>query len=140
MKYNLRVSSSQWKNRKAHFTALSIVRRALMSSRLSLELRSKYSVRLMPVLKDDEVQVVRGTFKGREGKAVQVYLKKWVIHIEHITREKVNGSIANVGINPSKVLITKLRLDKDRKTKGRTAADKDKGTKFIAEDIMQNVD
>ncbi|TQD89584.1 hypothetical protein C1H46_024881 [Malus baccata] len=84
----------------------------------------------MPVRKDDEVQVVRGTYKGREGKVVQVYRRKLV----------------NVGINPSKVVITKLRLDKDRKSlldrkaKGRAAADKDKGTKFTAEDIMQNVD
>jgi large subunit ribosomal protein L26e len=29
--------------------------------------------------------------QGREGKIVQVYRKKWVIHIERITREKVNG-------------------------------------------------
>ncbi len=42
--------------------------------------------------KDDEVSVVRGTYKGREGKIVQVYRKKWVIHIERITREKVNGA------------------------------------------------
>jgi ribosomal protein uL24 len=45
----------------------------------------------VPIRKDDEVQVVRGTFKGREGKVVQVYRRKWVIHIERITREKVNG-------------------------------------------------
>jgi ribosomal protein L24 len=29
--------------------------------------------------------------QGREGKVTQVYRKKWVIHIERITREKVNG-------------------------------------------------
>ncbi len=45
----------------------------------------------MPVRKDDEVQVVRGPYKGREGKVVQVYRRKWVIHVERITREKVNG-------------------------------------------------
>jgi hypothetical protein len=45
----------------------------------------------VPVRKDDEVQVVRGTYKGREGKVVQVYRRKWVIHVERITREKVNG-------------------------------------------------
>ncbi|KAA8522596.1 hypothetical protein F0562_013043 [Nyssa sinensis] len=144
MKYNPRVSSSRRKNRKAHFTAPSSVRRVLMSAPLSTDLRSKYNVRSMPVRKDDEVQVVRGTYKGREGKVVQVYRRKWVIHIERITREKVNGSTVNVGINPSKVLITKLRLDKDRKSlldrkaKGRAAADKDKGAKFTAEDIMQS--
>ncbi|KAK9135286.1 hypothetical protein Syun_014616 [Stephania yunnanensis] len=146
MKYNPRVSSSRRKNRKAHFTAPSSVRRVLMSAALSSDLRSKYNVRSVPVRKDDEVQVVRGTFKGREGKVVQVYRRKWVIHIERITREKVNGSTVNVGINPSKVVVTKLRLDKDRKAllerkaKGRAAADKDKGAKFTAEDIMQNVD
>ncbi|KAM5579846.1 large ribosomal subunit protein uL24z-like [Rosa sericea] len=146
MKRNPRVSSSRRKSRKAHFTAPSSVRRVLMSAPLSSDLRSKYTVRSMPVRKDDEVQVVRGTYKGREGKVVQVYRRKWVIHIERITREKVNGSTVNVGINPSKVVITKLRLDKDRKSlldrkaKGRAAADKDKGTKFTAEDIMQNVD
>jgi ribosomal protein L24 len=29
--------------------------------------------------------------QGREGKVTQVYRKKWVIHIERVTREKVNG-------------------------------------------------
>ena len=48
-------------------------------------------VRSVPVRKDDEVMVVRGTYKGREGKVVQVYRRKWVIHVERITREKVNG-------------------------------------------------
>ena len=33
-----------------------------------------------------------GAMQGREGKVVQVYRKKWVIHIERITREKVNGA------------------------------------------------
>ncbi|KAJ3700867.1 hypothetical protein LUZ61_004572 [Rhynchospora tenuis] len=121
MKYNPRVSSSRRKSRKAHFTAPSSVRRVLMSAPLSAELRNKYNVRSVPVRKDDEVQVVRGTYKGREGKIVQVYRKKWVIHVERITREK-------------------LKLDKDRKAlldrkaRGR-AADKAKG-KFTAEDVV----
>jgi hypothetical protein len=51
-------------------------------------------VRSVPIRKDDEVQVVRGTFKKREGKVVQVYRRKWVIHVERITREKVNGAYA----------------------------------------------
>jgi large subunit ribosomal protein L26e len=72
MKYNPRVSSSRRKCRKAHFTAPSSVRRVLMSAPLSGELRNKYNVRSVPVRKDDEVQVVRGTYKGREGKIVQV--------------------------------------------------------------------
>jgi hypothetical protein len=46
----------------------------------------------MPVRKDDEVSVVRGTYKGREGKIIQCYRKKWVIHIDRITREKQSGA------------------------------------------------
>ncbi|XP_074589027.1 large ribosomal subunit protein uL24y-like [Curcuma longa] len=139
MKFNPRVSSSRRKCRKAHFSAPSSVRRILMSSPLSTDLRNKYNVRSVPVRKDDEVQVVRGSYKGREGKVVQVYRRKWVIHVERITREKVNGSTVNVGINPSKVVITKLKLDKDRKAlldrkaSGR-AADKSKG-KFTVDEV-----
>ena len=38
-----------------------------------------HQVRAVPIRKDDEVTVVRGNYKGREGKVVQVYRKKWVI-------------------------------------------------------------
>ena len=30
--------------------------------------------------------------QGKEGKVMQVYRKKWVIHIERVNREKVNGA------------------------------------------------
>ena len=42
--------------------------------------------------KEDEVRIVRGSFKGKEGKVVQVYRKKWVIHVDKVTRDKVNGT------------------------------------------------
>ena len=116
MKLNNKVTSSRRKNRKAHFSAPSSVRRKLMSSPLSKELRQKYNVRSMPIRKDDEVQVTRGHFKSQQvGKVIQVYRKKWVIHIERIQREKANGATVSVGIHPSKVEIVKLKLDKDRK-------------------------
>jgi len=61
-------------------------------------------------------QVVRGHYKGQQvGKVVQVYRKKFVVHIERIQREKANGASAHVGIHPSKVVIVKLKMDKDRK-------------------------
>merc|ERR1712188_301086 len=114
-KFSPNVSSSRRKSRKAHFTAVSHERRIIMSAALSSELRNKYHVRSMPVRKDDEVSVVRGTYKGREGKVIQCYRKKWVIHIERITKDKTNNATTQVGIDPSKVIITKLKLDKDRK-------------------------
>merc|ERR1712057_23646 len=115
MKFSPNVSSSRRKSRKAHFTAPSSVRRKIMSAHLNKELSQKYHVKSMPIRKDDEVIVVRGSNRGREGKVIQVYRKKYVIHIERVTREKSNGSTVNVGIHPSNVMITKLQLDKDRR-------------------------
>ena len=55
------------------------------------------------------LQIVRGHYKGQQvGKVVQVYRKKFVIHIERIQREKANGASVNVGIHPSKVNICQL--------------------------------
>ncbi|XP_027375742.1 60S ribosomal protein L26-like 1 [Bos indicus x Bos taurus] len=119
MKFNPFVTSDRSKNRKRHFNAPSHVRRKIMSSPLSKELRQKYNVRSMPIRKDDEVQVVRGHYKGQQiGKVVQVYTKKYVIHIERVQREKADGTTVHVGLHPSSlyaVVITRLKLDKDRK-------------------------
>ncbi|PVU90307.1 hypothetical protein BB559_004698 [Furculomyces boomerangus] len=85
-----------------------------MSSTLSKDLRAKHNVRSIPVVKGDEVIVTRGTHKGREGKVINVYRKKWVIHIDHLVREKVSGKSAPIGIHPSNVAITTLKINKDR--------------------------
>ena len=47
----------------------------------------------MPVRKDDEVIVKSGHFKGREGKVVEIYRKKWAVYIDKVQREKANGII-----------------------------------------------
>lgn len=126
-KMNKLVSSSRRKARKRHFNAPSHIRRRIMSSPLSKDLRQKYGVRSMPIRKDDEVQVcfdslfysnmfthhiliclkvVRGHFKSPQfGKVVSVYRSKYVVYIERVQREKANGATVNVGIHPSKVMI-----------------------------------
>ena len=45
-----------------------------------------------------------------------VYRLKYVIHIERVSREKSNGQSVPIGIAPSKVEVTKLKLDKDRES------------------------
>merc|ERR1719506_2252707 len=117
MKFNKAVSSARRTCRRNHFQADSTTRRKLMSAPLSKELRKKYNVRSLPIRKDDEVQVVRGapSVKNRDGKVIQVYRKKWVIHVERLVKEKTNGQPVPIGIHPSNVVITKLHLDPDRK-------------------------
>lgn len=73
-------------------------------------------VRSIPIRKDDEVTIVRGSNKGREGKITSVYRLKYIIHVERVVREKSNGQSVPLGIAPSKVVITKLKLDKDRES------------------------
>ena len=103
-----------------------------MSAPLSKELREKYNVRILdceiasspntpqvrsiPIRKDDEVIVVRGSNKGREGKITSVYRLKYIVHIERVVKEKSNGQSVPIGVHPSKVVITKLELDKDRES------------------------
>jgi len=108
------IASSRRKSRKAHFSAPSSIRRNIMSAPLSKELREKYNVRSIPIRKDDEVTIVRGSNKGREGKVTSVYRLKYVIHVERVTRDKASGQSVPLGIHPSKVVVTKLKLDKDR--------------------------
>ncbi|KAJ8101413.1 60S ribosomal protein [Lipomyces tetrasporus] len=114
MKVSKDVSSSRSKSRKAHFAAPSSVKRVIMSAPLSKELREKYKVRSVPIRKDDEISVVRGSYKGKEGKVTQVYRLKYIIQVEKLTKDKVDGSSVPVAVHPSKVVITKLKLDKDR--------------------------
>nr|ODN87803.1 60S ribosomal protein L26 [Cryptococcus depauperatus CBS 7841] len=108
-----------------------------MSSPLSKELRKEHNARSMPIRKDDEVLIVRGKYKGREGKVTQVYRKKWVIHVDRVHVEKSNAATVPVGIHPSNVVITSLKLDKDRKAilerKGSKAAKTEKGDVEMAE-------
>ncbi|KAI9724158.1 MAG: hypothetical protein M1828_003903 [Chrysothrix sp. TS-e1954] len=114
MKVNAATHSSRRKSRKAYFEAPSSVRRKIMSAPLSKELREKHNVTAIPIRKDDEVIIMRGTNKGREGKITSVYRLKYVVHVERVQKEKSNGQSAPIGIAPSKCQITKLKEDKDR--------------------------
>ncbi|KAH8684640.1 putative 60S ribosomal protein L26-2 [Tricladium varicosporioides] len=115
-KINSALHSSRRKSRKAHYDAPSSVRRTIMSAPLSKELREKYNVRSIPIRKDDEVLVVRGSNKGREGKITSVYRLKYIVHIERVVKDKSSGQSVPIGVHPSKVVITKLKLDKDRES------------------------
>eukprot|EP01017_Pseudomicrothorax_dubius_P024749 TRINITY_DN262_c0_g1_i1.p1 TRINITY_DN262_c0_g1~~TRINITY_DN262_c0_g1_i1.p1 ORF type:complete len:145 (+),score=47.76 TRINITY_DN262_c0_g1_i1:129-563(+) len=142
---NHEISSSRRKNRKAHFSAPSHIRRRLLSAHLSKDLRSKHPrVRSLPIRKDDEVTVVRGTHKGLKGKIIQSYRRRWYIHIEKLSKTKANGAPYHVPINPSNCVLTKLKLGRDREDliKRKSAGSgKGKGEKYTGKDVgMKSVD
>lgn len=117
MKFSNSVSSAPRVQRRLHFNAPSSERRVRMSAPLSKELRAKYNVRSLPIRKDDEVKIVRGSNKvtAVSGKVTACYRKKYAILVEGATKDKANGQTAKLTIQPSNVVITKLKLTKDRK-------------------------
>ncbi|EGR32478.1 hypothetical protein IMG5_081360 [Ichthyophthirius multifiliis] len=114
MKTHVEVTSSRRKQRKAHFGSPSHLRQQLMSAHLSADLRKKYNVRSLPIRKDDEVIIVRGKFKGNKGKVTQVYRKKWAVHVEKVSKNKLNGAPYQIPLSASQLVITKVKLDKNR--------------------------
>ena len=139
MKFNPNGSSSRRKSRKAHFTAPSHIRRKIMSASLSKDLRAKHGIRSLPIRKGDEVQIVRGNMGNppREGKVTEVYRKKFIIHVERATFEKQHtGALIEVPIHPSNCVITKIKMDKDRKD---LIARKSKKTEKYSEGDVSNM-
>merc|ERR1719198_78541 len=96
MKSHTSVSSQRRKGRKAHFSAPSSVRRKMMSAPLSKEVRTKYDCKSVPVRKGDSVLIKCGSkeggVKGKTGKVLTVYRRRWCIHVEKVVRDKKNGS------------------------------------------------
>jgi large subunit ribosomal protein L26e len=85
--------------------------------------------------------------KEAVAKVTTVYRRRYCIHVDRIIKEKTNGAQVPVPIHPSKVQITKLKLDKDRKAlierkkAGRSAGgDKGKGKYSAADAAMADVD
>ncbi|MCU6128201.1 50S ribosomal protein L24, partial [Clostridioides difficile] len=52
---------------------------------------------------------------GREGRVTTCQRKNFRIFVEGVSRDKGNGATVPIGVNASNVVITKLKLDKDRK-------------------------
>mgnify|MGYP000066294574 CR=1 FL=1 len=83
----------------------------LLSAHLSKELRDKYKRRSLRVRVNDVVRVMRGTYKGFEGKVVKVNPKKGYVYIEGLTRKNARGLSVMIPIHASKVMIVKLYLE-----------------------------
>ncbi len=105
------------KQRKFLYNAPLHLRQKIMSAPLSEELRQKYGIRSMPVKEGDKVKVMRGDFKGTEGKVVEVDLKRYRIHVEGVTQKKVDGTEVFYPLHPSNVVIVELNLDDERREK-----------------------
>ncbi|MGH9934446.1 MAG: 50S ribosomal protein L24 [Nitrososphaerales archaeon] len=78
---------------------------------LSPDLRAQYGIRSIRVKQGDGVKVMRGEYKGIEGKVNKVHAEEYGVAIEGIQREKARGGNVPVLVHPSKVMVVSLNLD-----------------------------
>jgi len=109
-----KTSSQPRKQRKYSANAPLHIKRRLLSVNLSKELRKKYGKRNIVVRKGDNVKIMKGKFKNKQGKVIEVDIKNLKLKIEGTMIKKQDGSKVNVKIHPSNLQITELNLD-DRK-------------------------
>jgi large subunit ribosomal protein L24 len=87
-------------------------------SNLSDDLKKQYNKRSTGVVKGDTVKIVRGEYKGVEGKVEKINTEKGKLSIEGVQREKIKGGNVKVLIHASNVIISSLNMDdKYRKNK-----------------------
>ncbi|MDG7008134.1 MAG: 50S ribosomal protein L24 [Nitrososphaerota archaeon] len=85
---------------------------------LSPDLKERHGRRAVRPRVGDTVKIVRGEFKGVEGKITKVDSKEGVVNVEGVTREKLKGGTSPVPISSSNLVVTSLVLvDKERKRK-----------------------
>jgi len=103
------MKSKQPRKQRKRFYNLPLHQRwHLLNAPLSPELRRELGIKRLPVRKGDVVRILRGDWKGHEGKVVEVDLKRCRIKIEGVTHKKADGTEVYYPIHPSNVMIIKL--------------------------------
>lgn len=102
------------KQRKYVANAPLHLRKKFVSVNLSKELKKKHGKRNLPVKKGDIVKIMRGKFKGKQGKVTEVRLKTRKVAVENIQKTKQDSSKINIMLQPSNLQINELNAE-DRK-------------------------
>ena len=105
-------STQPRKQRKFRHNAPIHIRRKLMASTLSKELRMKYKRRSFPVRVGDKVKVLRGQFKGKLSEIDKVDAQNYRIYLKDVHLKKQGGQAPiKYPLSPSKVQLITLNLD-----------------------------
>jgi len=100
------------------YRATMTTRSKQLGSPLSKELQEKYGKRSMRVVLGDTVKVMRGEYRGVDGKISKISILDNSIAIEGVKKEKSKGEKFDILIRSTNVVITNLNLDDHwRKTK-----------------------
>lgn len=118
-----KASKKPRKQRKYRAKAPLHIKQSFLSSNLSKELREKHSTRNIPVVKGDEVKILRGQFKKLIGKVETVDHKKQKVFVKGAEVAKKDGSKSFYPLNASNIQIVKLiTSDKKRIKNGKKSS------------------
>ena len=93
------------------YRATNTMRSKQLGCILSKELRKKYGKRSLRIKEGDSVRVMRGEYKGIDGKIVKISHDSSSVAIDGIKREKSKGEKIDVYIHASNVIITGINRD-----------------------------
>ena len=111
------VKPTKMRNRML-FQATLQTRSKQMGSALSKDLQKKYGKKSARAIEGDSVKIVRGEFKGVDGKISKISTQKTSVAIEGVKKEKTKGDKFDVYIHTSNLVITSLNTsDKWRMAK-----------------------
>ncbi|NWK08001.1 50S ribosomal protein L24, partial [Marine Group I thaumarchaeote] len=79
-----------------------------LGSALSKDLHKKYGRRSVRVIEGDSIRIVRGEYKGVDGKISKISTQKNSVSIEGIKKEKTKGDKFDVYIHTSNLVVTSL--------------------------------
>jgi large subunit ribosomal protein L24 len=111
----LTTSSQPRKQRKARYNAPHHVRGSFLNAPLSKELQEKHGKKRIRVVKGDTVRVLRGDEKGTTGIVDEIRTTTSKIIVHGVGSKKADGTEVPRPVDPSKVEITKLHLDDQRR-------------------------
>ena len=113
------MSKQPRKQRKALYNAPAHARGKHLSATLSKDLREKLGKRSLPIRSGDKVSVLRGDFKGHEGKVLDVDYGSYKVTIEEVTLSKPDGTATFLPVDPSNLMIIEADMDDDRRIKNK---------------------
>ena len=99
------------------YRAVNNVRNKQIGATLSKQLRQKYHRRSIRIVNGDTVKIIRGEYKGIDGKVTKISLEKNSIAVEGVQREKLKGGKIDLYIHSSNTVITSLNTEDNWRVK-----------------------
>ena len=101
------VKPTKMRNRMIYQATLQ-TRSKQMGGALSKDLQKKYGKKSVRIIEGDSVTILRGEFKGVDGKISKISTQKTSVAIEGVKKEKTKGDKFDVYIHTSNLVVKSL--------------------------------